>query len=69
MKNKRWKRKAKRVYGECVKHWSCTFDKRGKCKYADNCPIMDGPFKYFGYFTFRDMEKYFKVKRVNSWRI
>lgn len=32
MKNNRWKREAKRIYGECHKMLDCT-----ECKYSDEC--------------------------------
>jgi hypothetical protein len=61
MKNKRWKRKAKRLVGECVKHWDCT-NFESECKYFDACPIMNDYLKYIGNFNLRDIENYFKGK-------
>lgn len=45
MKNKKWKRKAKRLYGECFKTSACPL-----CKYEEKClkkpsslvPVVDG---------------------------
>lgn len=59
MKNKRWKREAKRIYGECHKHYECTY-----CKKVISCINKTG---WGGCFvSLREVEKRIKKHNLNK---
>lgn len=62
MKNKKWKRKAKRMIGECMSYGTCY---RSKCKYVticckSECYNSQSLKKHNATFSIRNLEKVFK---------